>query len=233
METIRLFYGVDPRETVGAHVFIQSVLEKTHLPVEAVALTPEICKALGIDAGGTNSFGKIRFAIPWLCGFKGYAIWMDGSDMLCRTSLAELWAQRNGWMGVSVVKHEYKTKHPRKYIGTDLEADNADYPMKNASSVILWSNAYSPHKVLTPDYIASKSPAFLHRFEWMHDRERIGDLDGSWNHLVAERAFNPDAKIAHFTLGIPGFEHYRQADYANEWTETLKRAAKGLQWMGK
>jgi hypothetical protein len=35
---------------------------------------------------------------------------------------------------VAVVKHDYKTKHRRKYIGTPLEADNADYPRKNWSS---------------------------------------------------------------------------------------------------
>ena len=180
----------------------------------------------------TNSFGKLRFAIPYLCNYKGGAIFLDGADMLMRTSLAELWALREGWYGVQVVKHDYKTKSPKKYVGTKMESQNSDYPRKNWSSCVIWSCDYSKHQVLTPRYISETSPSTLHRFGWLPD-ERIGELPAEFNHLVGEQKPNKDAKIAHYTLGIPGFEHYRHAEHAQEWTESLKRAAAGLQYLGK
>jgi len=56
----------------------------------------------------------------------------------------------------------------------------------------------------------------LHRFAWVEDR-LIGELPLEWNWLVGEYAFNPAAKIAHYTLGGPYFEEYRSCDYADEW----------------
>jgi hypothetical protein len=151
--------------------------------------------------------------------------------MTLRAPLDELWALREGWYGVQVVKHDYQPTG-RKYIGTPLETDNAAYPKKNWSSVMIWSCDYMPHHKLTPKFIAEQPGSYLHRFEWMPE-DRIGELPAEYNHLVAEQPFNPEAKIAHFTLGIPGFEHYRHADYAQEWTDTLKNAARGLQYLGK
>jgi hypothetical protein len=40
---------------------------------------------------------------------------------------------------VQVVKHDYKTKFPRKYLGTEMESANENYPRKNWSSLILWN----------------------------------------------------------------------------------------------
>jgi hypothetical protein len=31
-----------------------------------------------------------RFLVPWLCNFKGHAIFADGSDMICLADIAEL-----------------------------------------------------------------------------------------------------------------------------------------------
>jgi hypothetical protein len=232
-DSIRLFIGQDPKESVGTYVFLQSLLEQTYLPVSVTVLTPQLAETLGIeDTESTNTFGKLRFAIPYLCNYKGGAIFLDGTDQLLRTSLAQLWAMREAWFGVQVVKHAYKTKHAKKYVGTRMEADNKDYPRKNWSSVAIWSCDYSKHQILTPRYISETSASSLHRFCWMPD-ERIGELPAEWNWLVGEQPYNPDAKIAHMTLGLPGFEHYRHCDYAQEWTDTLKRAATGLQYLGR
>ncbi len=64
--------------------------------------------------------------------------------------------------------------------------------------------------------------AQLHRFSWIPD-DRIGELPASWNHLVLEQEHDQDAKIAHFTLGVPGFDHYRYCPFAEEWRNELKR----------
>jgi hypothetical protein len=229
VETVKLFYGFDPREAVGAHVFLQSVLQNTSSPVEAIALTPQIGKALGIESEGTNSFGKIRFCIPALCDYKGYAIFMDGADQLLRADIAELWALRNGWEAAQVVKHAYSTRFPRKYVGTDLEADNKDYERKNWSSVVIWNCAHYMNRVLTPGYVAKQSSQFLHRFQWLPD-ERIGDLPKVWNWLVGEYEPNLEAKVAHHTIGIPGFNYYRDWDHAGEWRTHYLQSQVGMQY---
>lgn len=230
METIKLFYGYDPREAVGAHVFLQSIISKCSLPVEAIALTPQLCKELGIESGGTNSFGKIRYAVPNLCDYRGFALFLDGSDMLCRGDLAELWELRNGWDALQVVKHNYQTKHPRKYIGTELEADNQDYPRKNQSSVMVFNcSHYLNRRSLTLSNIKDNPSSYFHRFSWLTE-DRIGELPAAWNHLVGENEFNPQAKIAHFTLGQPGFNHYSESEYADEWKKAMQDAMEGMQY---
>ena len=228
MERIRLFYGFDPRESVGAHVFLQSILESSSLPVEAIALTPRLGKRLGISSDGSNSFSKLRFICPYLSDFKGYCIFLDGSDMLLRADLAELWGKRDPYSAVQVVKHDYKTKSSRKYLGTELEAENPDYPRKQWSSCILWNNSYWPHRRLTPEFISTEHGSYLHRFEWISE-DKIGELPKDWNHLVGEQELNPEAKVAHFTLGIPGFTLYKDCEHSEEWRETLDNSQRGLQ----
>lgn len=230
MDTVKLFYGYDPREAIGAHVFLQSIVSKCSLPIEAIALTPQLGKELGIESEGSNSFGKIRFAIPALCDFRGYAIYLDGSDMLCRGDLAELWEMRTGWDALQVVKHDYKTKHSRKYLGTELEAENLDYPRKNQSSCMIFNcNHYLNKHGLGLKSIQEKQAAYFHRFSWLPE-DRISELPAEWNWLVGENEFNPQAKIAHFTLGMPGFSHYSDSEYADEWKQAMQDAMVGMQY---
>lgn len=230
MEEIRLFIGCDQREAVGMHTFLQSLLETSGRHLLSVSfLTEGMGRDLGIVTDGTNAFSKIRFAVPYLCHFRGSAIFLDGADMLMRCDLKALWDLRDHWKAVQVCKHDYKTKADRKYIGTDLEAENQDYPRKQWSSVVIWQCDYSAHQKLTPDFIASQPGSYLHRFSWLPD-ERIGDLPLEFNHLVGERPESEEAKIAHFTLGIPGFSYYAECDYSMEWKQTFLKAQEGSQY---
>ncbi len=160
---------------------------------------------------GSNQFIYSRFLVPRLCDYIGHAIYLDG-DMIVKGDLAELWEMRDGYFGAQVVKHEYKTKQPKKYLG----ATNEDYPRKNWSSVILWNCAYFPNRDLTPEYIAEQTGAHLHRFSWLVDT-RIGELPPEWNWLVDEYPHNDNAKLLHYTLGTPCFDAYNSCDHATEW----------------
>lgn len=226
MERIKLFVGADSRESVGLHVFLESLWKHSTLPVEVIALNDKMG-----HSDGTNAFSTLRFQIPELCNHGGWALWMDGTDMLIRSDPAELWALRDKHYAVQVVKHDYQTKHSVKYVGTTLEACNADYPRKNWSSVMLFNCGHWAH-FKARDRLMSGDGKYLHRFSWLEDKQ-IGELPKEWNHLVGEYPFNPDAKLAHYTLGLPGFEHYRRSDYAPEWTAHLKDAARGLQYLGR
>ncbi len=81
---------------------------------------------------GSNAFIYSRFLVPYLNNFKGIALFVDG-DMTCRTDIAEILANFDNDEAVKVVKHNYTTKHPIKYLG----AKNEDYPKKNWSSVMV------------------------------------------------------------------------------------------------
>jgi lipopolysaccharide biosynthesis glycosyltransferase len=211
MEQIRLFVGVDPRETVAFHVFVQSVLDRTD--PNRVSIHPVI----GEQRDGSNRFIYARFLIPHMCGYRGRAIWADG-DMVCRADIRELWDMYEPGFDVMVVKHNYSTKHPTKYLGQR----NEDYERKNWSSVMLMDCANYPMRKLTPEYVAKSTGRHLHRFEFLKD-DRIGDLPKEWNWLVGEYGPNPEAKLVHFTIGTPCWPAYKTWDYADEWRAELKK----------
>lgn len=216
---IRLFVGHDPREAVAFNVFVQSVVDHTTKPVAVTPLALEMLSRYYDEkhTDGSNAFIYSRFLVPYLCDFIGWAIFADG-DMLCRGDLAELWEQRDPTKAVQVVKHEYKTKHPVKYLGVK----NEDYDRKNWSSVIIWNCGHPDNAWLTPANVASKPGSFLHRFHWLKDKV-IGELPAEWNWLVTEYPKLGTAKLVHFTLGTPCFRGYELCDYASEWRATLDK----------
>jgi len=216
---IRIFAGYDPREAIGYHVFCQSLIERTSEPV---AITP----LYGTQRDGTNAFTYQRFLVPYFTNFTGRAIFMDASDMLMLANIDNLNKLFDPTKAVQVVKHEYQTKHPRKYIGTPMESANRDYSRKNWSSLILWNCDHLRNRVLTPDFVDDHSGSELHRFGWLPD-SLIGELPKEWNVLVGEQE-NKNAKIAHYTLGIPEFDHYQNCDFSKQWFNTKSRMMNGL-----
>jgi lipopolysaccharide biosynthesis glycosyltransferase len=218
---IRLFAGYDPRETVGFHVFSSSVVRRATQPVSITALhLPSLVGYTEKHTDGSNAFIYSRFLVPWLCEWKGFAIFADGSDMLCRADIAELWNLCDPMMAVQVVKHDYQTRFTKKYIGTKIEAKNEDYPRKNWSSLMVINCGHMAWRDITPKSVETMTGSQLHRFEFIPDRF-IGELPTEWNHLVTENPHNPRAKIIHYTLGIPAFDYYRYSPHADHWRAEL------------
>lgn len=211
MRPFPVFIGHDPREAVAYHVCCESILKYASIPVAFIPLSGE-------QRDGSNVFIYARFLVPYLCRFLGQALYLDG-DMLVRGDIAELIDKANPRSGVNVVKHDYKTKFPTKYLGNK----NEDYPRKNWSSVVLWDCAFYPNRILTPEFIAKATGSYLHRFQWLSD-DQIGSLPKEWNHLTMEYSPNPDAKLYHYTLGIPAFDGYQAQEGAEEWRKTLTEA---------
>lgn len=214
MEKIPVYIGYDPREAVAWHVCVQSILDTARQPdrIEFHAVTGE-------RRDGSNDFIYARFLVPYLCGFKGSALFLDG-DMILRAPIEDLWEQRKlSHVGVQVVKHDYQTKFPVKYLGNK----NEDYPMKNWSSVALWNCAFLPNQALTPDVVSRMSGRWLHRFAWLLPHQ-IGELDPEWNWLVSEYEPNAAAKLYHFTIGTPCFPDYASQEGADEWRQHYRNA---------
>lgn len=214
---IRIFAGYDPREAVGYHVFCSSVIRRCTSPVAIHPLGLSLLRGYREKHDdGSNDFIYSRFLVPWLCGFEGWALFVDGADMLCRDDIGKLWDLRDSKKALQVVQNSYTTRHPVKYQGTMLEAVNPSYPRKNWSSVMLMN--CSKLEMLTPAFVEKQAGSYLHRFEFTQE---LGELPETWNHLVGEQGFNPDAQLVHFTLGLPSFPAYRKTDYADEWREEL------------
>jgi hypothetical protein len=218
---INLFAGYDEREAVGFHVFASSVLRRATRPVRITPLhLPTLRGYIEKHSDGTNAFIYSRFLVPYLCEYRGLAIFADGADMLCKEDIAELAALWDPYCAVQVVKHEYETKHARKYIGTKMEAPNRSYPRKNWSSLMLINCQHYAWQRLTPDVVENSTGEFLHGFKFMDDRY-IGKLPPQWNWLCDEYGPNEDALMLHWTAGVPGFKNYRDAPHANEWFDEL------------
>jgi hypothetical protein len=211
LDAIKVFIGFDPREAVAFYVCQQSILEHTNA---RVSFHP----VMGERRDGSNDFIYARFLVPYWCGFVGRALFLDG-DMLVRSDIAELFDTDTSCIGAAVVKHDYSTKHPVKYLGYK----NEDYPRKNWSSVVLWNCGFYPNRVLDPSYVAKHDGAHLHRFSWLRD-DQIGSLPKSWNRLVLEEDLLENDRLRHFTIGAPCFAEYADCDGADEWHATLKRA---------
>ena len=204
MEPISLFVGADQREAVGLQVFSSSVWNNASVPV---SITPISHPAL---SDGTNAFTLSRFLVPYYQSYLGWAIWADGSDMLCLADIAELWELQDSWKAVQVVKHDYKTRHPVKYLGQN----NYDYERKNWSSLMLINCAHFGWRNLNPESVRDMYGSELHRFNFLND-EHIGELPPEWNVIVGEPNQASSAKIAHYSIGLPCW--YPDCDYADEW----------------
>ena len=224
IEPINIYAGFDNRTEIGFHTFVSSVIRQTSVPVSITPLDQAMLRSIwkGGHRDGSNGFTYTRFTIPHLCGFRGWALFCDGSDMIVRADIAELWALRHPYMAVQVVKHDYKTRHPRKYVGTQMEAENRDYLMKNASSVMLINCSHFSWRDLTPEVVQKMSGEDLHQFKHIKD-ELIGALPIEWNWLVDEFGENQEAKLLHWTAGIPAFPRYASAPMADEWAQAALR----------
>ena len=209
---IPIFVGYDPREAIAYHACVNSIIRNASKPVAIVPVALGLFKDYKeTHTDGSNHFIYTRFLVPHLMEYTGWAIFIDG-DMIVRGDIAELWNQRDDYKDVMVVKHDYKTRMPVKYLG----AKNEDYPRKNWSSVILWNCNSFPNRRLTPQFVQQSTGSELHRFSWLDD-DRIGELPPEWNWLPDEYGVNKDAKLLHYTLGTPCFQEFADTPQGDEW----------------
>lgn len=219
---LHCFFGHEDRLAAGTTAFVHSAIAQARKPITLAPLTRK-----AVEAGlreGTNAFTYRRFLVPWMMHFSGFVLFVDGSDMLCRADLNELIDQHlDMYAAVQVVKHDYKTAHPRKYVGSAMEADNADYERKNWSSVMLINCAHFAWRTVDPDFVTRSKALDLLQLRFIPDRH-IGDIPEVWNWLVDERGENEQAKLLHWTAGIPAIAAYNQSPMADEWHAALKAA---------
>jgi lipopolysaccharide biosynthesis glycosyltransferase len=217
-----IFIGYDAGEAIAYHVCVNSLIRHSSQPLR---ITPLALNNLAPHytekhSDGSTAFAYSRFLVPYLMGFSGTALFLDG-DMVVKDDIAKLFDEfyHDTKSAVAVVKHpEYIPRATTKFRGAIQSA----YPKKNWSSVMMFRCSHSYCKQLTPDYIERAEGRHLHRFEWLPE-ERVGELAPEWNHLVGQYEHNDKAHILHFTDGVPAFKDYADCDHSAEWWDEMHR----------
>jgi hypothetical protein len=213
---ITLACGYDAREHAGWETFIASVRRRTASPVDFKRMDSWAMQQ------GTNEFTASRFLVPWLCNSVGHAIFCDAADQIMLADVAELDALFDPRFAVQVVKHDYKTRNPIKYIGTSMEAPNRDYVRKNWASVMLINCEHPAWAGMVPGRVRDMTMLELLQFQFIDDAD-IGELPDEWNRIIDEGQPIEGGKLLHWTAGIPLFEHYRDAPGADLWRAEYER----------
>lgn len=209
---LRIFIGYDPNEVVAYHVLAHSILTRASRPV---SISPINLANLPFfnrehDPRQSNEFTYSRFLTPFLAKYEGQAVFMD-CDMLCTGDIADLFYEYDFGSAVQVVQHDYTPSTTTKFLGKEQAA----YPRKNWSSVMLFDAGHEDCKRLTVDEVEYRDPAYLHRFGWTG---RVGELPPEWNYLVGEPNQTSDPpKLIHYTIGGPWFDEYKDCEYADLW----------------
>jgi lipopolysaccharide biosynthesis glycosyltransferase len=217
---IKVFIGYDENETVAFHVLAHSIMRHSSQPVEIVPVVKSQMSSFYKRERAvieSTDFSFTRFLTPYLCGFEGWAIFVD-CDMLVTSDIAELWALRDDKYALMCVKHDYQPVGETKF----LNQPQTKYEKKNWSSVMMFNNKKCT--ILTPEIVSTETGLYLHQFKWLENDDLIGGIPNEWNYLVGEeKPVGKTPKLIHYTLGGPYFDTYKDCQYADIWRDELKR----------
>jgi hypothetical protein len=219
-----IYVGFDHREKEAYDVCTKSISKRASIPYVIHPLDLHILRDKGhywraerrdgnqrydmVDGKPfSTDFSFSRFLVPYLCGYRGWAVFMD-CDFLVLEDIAELLALKDDKYAVQVVKHRFTPAISYKMDGQW----QMPYPRKNWSSLILWNCSHGANQVLTREVVNSQTGSWLHGFSWL-ENEQIGPLPEAWNWLVG----HSKPKALHFTNGVPNFPGYEMGEFAQEW----------------
>lgn len=209
----RIYIGYDEAQRGPWHALCHSIMEKSSLPVQFIPLYYKTVPGYGRAVKeGYTQFSYLRYYIPFLSSYDGWAIYMD-SDQFSRADIAELWNKRQNQFDIMCAKSDLNQKTAR---GPQM----AQYARANWHSVSLWN--CSALKCLSVDVVNKASKEWLRDMQWTTD-ERIGGIGMEWNHLVQVYDENPTANHVHFTVGGPWAEAFKGVEYSKEWFDLHKR----------
>ncbi len=165
-----------------------------------VLVEPLILSKLPITRRGLTEFTFSRYLVPWLCEYDGVAIFMD-ADIVVTGDVTELAAQADGISAVQVMQAQAKFEWP---------------------SVMLFNNANC--RILTPEWIddeANKPSALTFG--------TLGSFSAEWNHCVGY-AEPKDAKLYHYTQGLPCWYETRGLPEDKHWLEAHAAMNHTVSW---
>ncbi len=195
-----IFIGYDHRQPIAHMVLESSIITRAQAPV---AVTPLLLHQLPIERTGLTPFTFTRFLVPWLMEYQGWALFLD-ADMLVLEDINQLFDMKDESKAVMVVKNKERFEW---------------------ASLMLFNCGHPDNRLLTPEHIEKANA--LHSIGWT---EAIGELPHEWNHIVLYDEPRPDAKLVHYTGGVPVFEETQGCEYSNEWQEEARYACSAMSW---
>lgn len=197
---MRVFIGFDPRQPIAYQVLHHSISERSSKPAPITKLR---LSQLPIKRVGLTEFTFSRYLCPFLCDYEGWSLFLD-ADMLVLDDISKLFDLADDKYAVMVVKNPQL---------------RFEWP-----SLMLFNNAKC--ETLTPEWVDNANNA-PQAFQWANE---VGSLPSEWNHCVGYDAPRNDARLVHFTQGIPCFPETKDSEYAKEWMEELKACNSSVTW---
>jgi hypothetical protein len=136
-----------------------------------------------------------RFLTPYLAAQSDWVLFCD-CDFLFTGDVRDVLSGLDRSKAVYCVQHEYTPANAIKMDGKT----QTSYPRKNWSSFMLLNGSHPDVRALTPDIVNSSAPAYLHRFDWVHDQGHIGALDLVIDGPTPAMHRRPRAILAHAEL---------------------------------
>lgn len=209
----RVFIGWDSREGECSDILAYSLRAHSSVPLDIRYLKlDELDFDRPRDPLQTTEFTYTRFLVPYLCGYKGKAVFMD-CDMLALGDIGELDRLDMAPYALRVVKHDYRPTATTKMDGQKQTV----YPRKNWSSLMLMN--CERLGVWSKKVVETHSGAYLHRFQDIDD-DLIGEIPDTWN--VLDR-MDETTRLIHYTTGGPWFEECLDHPYGAAWLEWRDR----------
>lgn len=171
-----------------------------HALSRRVIIEPLLLHKLPITRRGLTEFTFSRFLVPWLCDYAGAAIFMD-ADIVVTGDVGELVDQADGASSVQVMQQQA----PFEW-----------------SSVMLFNCERC--KLLTPEYVNDESNPLLN-LKWA----ALGSITPEWNHCVGN-VEPKEAKLYHFTQGLPCWPETRGLPEDSVWLEELRLTNATVSW---
>ncbi len=206
-----IFIGYDPRQQLSYNVLQNSILRRT---TEPVAILPLKIETLPIDRQGLTPFTWTRFLVPWMMSGLGWALFLD-SDMLCLGDICELFRMVEKEKDPKAV---YVVKGPARF---------------EWAALMMFNCAHPANRELTPTAIEQAKN--LHTIGWLDDH-LIGEFPREWAHTVLYDEPRKDAKLVHYTAGIPIFPETSGCEYTQEYAAEIQQTTSIAIWqtlMGK
>jgi len=166
-----------------------------------VHIEPLIIEQMPIQRKGLTEFTFSRYLVPYLCQYKEEALFLD-PDMIVLEDIHKIKEFVFMDKAVSIVKNPLRFEWP---------------------SLMYFNNPLCGE--LTLEEVALGKPQTL---AWAQDR--IGALPSEWNHCVGYDAPNPNAKIVHFTQGIPCWPETQDCEFSKEWQKEAKLTIGTVSW---
>lgn len=209
---MRIYIGYDHRQPLAYNVCQHSIHRHASKPVD---VQPLMLRKMPIQRKGLTDFTFSRYLVPYLDGYLGSALFLD-ADIIVRDDIFKLYEIVGEPIENSHLSEEKYAELPSAWVVKNKKV-RFEWPS------VMYFNSWKCHS-LTPEYVEKDNPQTL---EWAR---KIGELPKEWNHCVGYDEPNPDAKIIHFTQGIPCWPETRDCEYAEKWNEEFQHTNGTVSW---